>query len=129
MTRSRRRARHATKTRQYDPESRPRMPFRPRCNQGTFDGGATYRQYPTNQSLPPSIPIDVVECKGGHPRGVTKGRRRFLYHKTSSDGKTQIIHSKSNIGNVIDDGKGDLDMDNDYSDSNRCTPRHILALS
>ena len=21
----------------------------------------------------------------GHPRGVTKGRRRFLYHKTSSD--------------------------------------------
>ena len=39
MTRSRRRARHATKTQIYDPESRPRMPFRPRCNQGTFDGG------------------------------------------------------------------------------------------
>ena len=26
-----------------------------RCNQGTFDGGATYRQYPTNQSRPPCI--------------------------------------------------------------------------
>ena len=31
-----------------------------RCNQGTFDGGATYRQYPTNQSLPPSIQRAVV---------------------------------------------------------------------
>ena len=33
-----------------------------------------------NQSEPSSQ--HVVD---GHPRGVTKGRRRFLYHKTSSD--------------------------------------------
>ena len=31
-----------------------------RCNQGTFDGGATYRQYPTNQSRPPDTQRAVV---------------------------------------------------------------------
>ena len=30
------------------------------CNPGVFNGGATYRQYPTNQSLPPSIQRAVV---------------------------------------------------------------------
>ena len=68
------------------------------CNPGVFDSGATYRLElqcyhlavkSERQNLPPSIPIErgenVVQCKGGHPRGATKGRRRFVHYKTSSD--------------------------------------------
>ena len=69
----------ATKTRQYHPESRTRVTISEAATQGYFRLWC-HLAGKFNQSEPSSQ--HVVD---GHPRGVTKGRRRFLYHKTSSD--------------------------------------------
>ena len=93
MTRSRRRARHATKTRQYDPESRPRMPFR----RGVIRGHSTVA---SNQSSPPGMQRAVgykMHCSFVSPipfNYAVQKRRRLVREHSEELSKNASIASR-----------------------------------
>ena len=90
MTRSRRRARHATKTRQYDPESRPRMPFR----RGVIRGHSTVA---SNQSSPPGMQRAVgykMHCSFVPFNYAVQKRRRLVRERSEELSKNASIASR-----------------------------------
>ena len=78
----------------------------PRCNQGTFDGGATYRLElqcyhlaGTKQQQPQQQQriINVVQCKGGHPFvDPTEGPTRpLVYMKGKIPSEYYLLRSET----------------------------------